>query len=288
MAEEMRVQKYLSKAGVCSRRTAEEWMQEGRVKVNGTACRELGTKVVPGRDRVDVDGQRIDLPESHVYVLLNKPAGHITSLEDPQGRPVVTDLLPKNMPRVWPVGRLDWNTEGLLLMTDDGKLTHLLTHPAHDVNKHYAVKVRGLISEDSPVVHQLRDGVDIGGGEITQPAFVRVTGATDRNTWLEVIIAEGKNRQVRRMFEAMGHMVMKLRRIGIGPLSIEGLPSGSFRPLSHDEVQTLYSELGAQVPERAEPSKRQLKRERRAQDRPGKRDVRRVSRGRGKRKGKRT
>ena len=283
---EMRLQKFLSSAGVCSRRTAEQWMLEGRVKVNGATCRELGIKVDPNRDTVEVDGSTVSLPSSHIYILLNKPAGHITSLSDPEGRPVVTDLLPANMPRVWPVGRLDWNTEGILLMTNDGKLTNLLTHPSHDVPKHYAVKVHGLLAPDSPQLEQLREGVDIGDDEPTRPAFVKVTGGTDRNTWLEVIIAEGRNRQVRRMFEAIDRPVMKLRRIGLGPLTIEGLHSGSFRSLSYDEVLALYEALEANVPEAAKPSKRAVKREQDANRRGGNksavRSVKNKGRGRGK------
>ncbi len=287
--EGVRLQKFLSQAGVCSRRTAETWMLEGRVKVNGKPCRELGTRVDPQKDSVTVDGNAVTAPESHIYILLNKPAGHITSLYDPEGRPVVTDLLPKNMPRVWPVGRLDWNTEGILLMTNDGHLTNLLTHPSHDVAKHYAVKVHGIIPETSPLLGTLREGVDIGDDAPTRPAFVKVTGGTDRNTWLEVIIGEGRNRQVRRMFEAIDRPVMKLRRIGLGPLSIEGLSSGSFRSLSHDEVAALYEALDARIPEAAKPSKRQIKRERDSQNRKHSRTApRRVKNGKRKPARKRT
>ena len=267
--EGVRLQKFLSQAGVCSRRTAESWMLEGRVKVNGKPCRELGTRVDPRKDSVTVDGNTVTAPDSHIYILLNKP----------------TDLLPKNMPRVWPVGRLDWNTEGILLMTNDGNLTNLLTHPSHDVAKHYAVKVQGLIPETSPLLTTLREGVDIGDDSPTRPAFVKVTGGTDRNTWLEVIIGEGRNRQVRRMFEAIDRPVMKLRRIGLGPLSIEGLSSGSFRSLSHDEVAALYDALDARIPEAAKPSKRQIKRERDSQNRKHSRTApRRAKHTKGKRK----
>lgn len=257
---EMRVQKYLSRAGLCSRRTAEGWMLEGRVKINNEICRELGTKIDPERDRIEVDGRLINLPETHVYILLNKPQGYITSMHDPEGRPIITDLLPKNMPRVWPVGRLDWNSEGLILLTNDGKLTHLLTHPTHHVPKHYAVKIQGRLESDDPKLKQLMEGVDIEDEEPTRPAFVQLM-KVDRNSWLEVIIAEGRNRQIRRMFEAIGHPVMKLRRIGIGPLSIEGLRSGTFRSLHSEEVVSLYEALDALIPKEAQPSARQLKRE---------------------------
>jgi 23S rRNA pseudouridine2605 synthase len=237
-------------------------MAAGRVKVNGVVCTELGAKVNPEKDRVEVDGKQIKPKESFIYILMNKPPGYITSLEDPQGRPVVLDLLPANMPRLWPVGRLDWNSEGLLLLTNDGTLTHLLTHPEHHVNKRYAVKVQGMLEKDSAVLEKLREGLDIGDGEVTQPAFVEVVGHTERNTWLEVTIVEGRNRQIRRMFEAIGSAVMKLRRLSIGPLTIEGLPSGSFRSLASDEVLSLYEALEVEAPEEAQPSKRQAKRER--------------------------
>lgn len=272
---EMRLQKYLSRAGLCSRRTAETWMQEGRVKVNGDACRELGTKVDSIKDRIEVDGKIVNLPSNNIYILLNKPQGYITSMHDPEGRPIITDLLPQNMPRVWPVGRLDWNSEGIILLTNDGKLTHLLTHPTHLVPKHYAVKVQGRLEQQDAKLTQLINGVDLGDDELTHPAFVQVQ-RTDRNTWLEVIIQEGRNRQIRRMFEAIGHPVMKLRRIGIGPLTIDGLRSGTFRSLNSAEVAAMYDALGAALPKEAEPSQRQIKRERQENTRSGNKS-RRVS-----------
>ena len=274
MAQTMRVQKFLSKAGVCSRRTGEEWMLQGRVVVNGEPCTELGSKVDPDSDRVEVDGRVVELPDNYIYILMNKPANVITSMEDPEGRDVIVDLLPEKMPRIWPVGRLDWDSEGVILLTNDGKLTHLLTHPSHDVTKEYAVKVQGLLREDSPQLERLREGIDIGDDRPTGPAHVTVTRDTGRNTWLEVIIAEGRNRQIRRMFEAIGHPVMKLRRLRIGPLVIDGLASGTYRPLHSDEVEALYEALEAKMPPRAEPSRRQRKRERQARRRHGK-DVRR-------------
>ena len=264
---EMRLQKYLSRAGLCSRRTAEVWMQEGRVKVNGHICTELGTKIDAIKDRIEVDGRQVSLPQNNIYILLNKPQGYITSMHDPEGRPIITDLLPKNMPRVWPVGRLDWNSEGIILLTNDGKLTHLLTHPTHLVPKHYAVKVQGHLEQEDTKLTTLINGVDLGEDELTQPAYVQVQRA-DRNTWLEVIIQEGRNRQIRRMFEAIGHPVMKLRRIGIGPLTIDGLRSGTFRSLNSVEVAALYDALGEAVPVAAQPSQRQLKRERQDNQRP--------------------
>ncbi len=266
MADEMRVQKFLSKAGVCSRRTAEKWMKAGRVSVNGAACREMGAKVDPRTDRVEVDGKIVTLPDSYVYLLMNKPIHTITSMDDPEDRPVVVDLLPEKMPRVWPVGRLDWDSEGLLILTNDGKLTNLLTHPSHEVSKTYAVKVRGLIQPESEVLKSLREGIRLEDG-MTAPARVVVTRDNGRNTWLEVILHEGRNRQIRRMFEAVGYPVMKLRRIAIGPITIEGIGSGTYRAMTHAEVQDLYAEVEAAMPPRAIPSSRALRREQEAIDR---------------------
>jgi 23S rRNA pseudouridine2605 synthase len=267
MSELMRVQKFLSRAGVCSRRKAEEYMLDGRVKINGEVCRELGTKVDPDRDTVEVDGQMVTRDDNFIYILLNKPSQYITTLDDPKDRPTVADLLPAKMPRIWPVGRLDWDTEGLLIMTNDGKLTNLVTHPSHELSKTYAVKVRGLLSNDSDDLARLRQGVRLDDGYVTRPAQAVVTGDNGRNSWLEVVIREGKNRQIRRMFEAIGYPVMKLRRIAIGTIHIKGLSSGEYRSLTHDEVVDLYGLVEAELPERAIPSAKALKRERQAIDR---------------------
>ena len=269
MAEEMRLQKYLSRAGIASRRKAEELMAEGRVSVNGKTCEELGTKIQAGKDRVEVDGKVVALPQSHVYVLVNKPRGYITSLDDPEDRPIVTDLLPKNMPRIWPAGRLDWDSEGLLLMTDDGELTHALTHPSHHVPKGYAVKVKGKLSNDSPEVVRLREGVEIEDGELTLATQVAVRGFTDKHTWLEFVIEEGKNRQIRRMCEVAQLDVLRLRRIAMGPISIENLKPGETRALRSDEVFALYEAVGLKPTEAAKPSKRQQKREQQDTKRSG-------------------
>lgn len=262
MAELMRLQKFLSRAGIASRRKAEELMAEGRVSVNGQVCLELGTKVDPERDRVEVNGTVIAIPASFVYLLLNKPRGYITTLDDPEDRPIVTDLLPPKMPRVWPVGRLDWDSEGLLLLTNDGDLTHALTHPSGEVQKGYAVKVRGQILSDNPLLQQLRDGVDVEG-ELLAPTQVAVRGHTDKHTWIEFVIEEGRNRQIRRMCEAVGWTVLRLRRIALGPLTINALAPGDFRALSSSEVLSLYEAAGLTPTDRARPSKRARKREQR-------------------------
>ena len=260
MTEAMRLQKFLSKAGVASRRKAEALMLEGRVSVNGRACTELGTTVVPETDRVEVDGALVELPASHVYLLLNKPRGYITSLDDPHDRPIITDLLPERMPRVWPVGRLDWDSEGLLILTDDGDLTQALTHPSHHVPKGYAVKIRGRLADDSRVLDELKKGVEIDGHD-SGGANIAVRGHTDKHTWLEFVLEEGRNRQIRKMCEAVGWTVLRLRRVAIGPLTIEGISPGDYRSLSSKEVLSLYDAAGVRPGERAKPSKRQKKRE---------------------------
>lgn len=263
----MRVQKFLSKAGICSRRKAEDAMKAGRVRVNGEVCREFGTKVDPATDRVEFDGEEVTLPESHTYILLNKPPNYITSLDDPKGRPTIVDLLPDDLPRLWPVGRLDFDSEGLLLMTDDGKLTNLVTHPSHQMPKTYAVKVHGRLHENSDELHRLRSGVRLDDGYVTRPAEAELTDDNSRNTWLEIVLHEGKNRQIRRMCDAIDHPVMKLRRIAIGTVHIKGLPSGEHRPMTHAEVADLYEIAGAKMPDRAIPSDQQLKEEQQAIER---------------------
>lgn len=258
----MRVQKFLSKAGVASRRASEELMLEGRVRINGEVCKELGTKVAPGKDRVEVDGREITLPDQYIYILLNKPQGYITTLDDPHDRPIVTDLLPDNMPRLWPVGRLDWDSEGAILMTNDGKLTHMLTHPSYEIEKTYAVKVHGIVTNEAKELERMREGVEIETGVTTKPAIVKVGRDTGKNTWLEFRIHEGRNRQIRKMCEAVGFRVARLRRLAVGPLSISGVGSGQFRSLSSQEVYELYDVLDEPPPERAQPSRRQIKKER--------------------------
>lgn len=257
----MRLQKFLSHAGVASRRTAETMIEEGRVKVNNKVCKELGTQVDPDKDKVEVDGRVIEGVASLIYLLVNKPQGYITTLDDPEGRPIITDLIPANMPRVYPVGRLDWDSDGAVLMTNDGDLTNLLTHPSHEIEKTYAVKVAGVIEDTAKELELLRKGVEIEPGVVTKPAVVKVGRQTDKNTWLEFRISEGRNRQIRRMCEVVGYRVSRLRRVAIGPLTIKGVRSGQFRALDTEEVRSLYNAVGKRPPELAEPSKRQRKRE---------------------------
>lgn len=232
---QQRIQKIIAAAGLASRREAERWIEQGRIKVNGRLA-SLGDKADPDQDRIEVDGRSIGRPEQKVYILLNKPVGYVTTLRDPQGRPVVTDLLANVSERVVPVGRLDLTTEGLLLMTNDGDLALRLAHPSFHVEKTYLARVRGAVSADD--VAQLEKGVRLDDG-ITAPARVRLLRKSDSHSWLEISIHEGRNRQVRRMCEAIGYPVSRLKRIGYAFLSDRGLAPGEYRRLTPAEVGKL-------------------------------------------------
>jgi 23S rRNA pseudouridine2605 synthase len=214
------------------------------VKVNGRIIRELGTRVNPVTDRVEVDGAIVDADSRSVYLLLNKPPRYICSLEDPEGRAVVTDLVPKVFGRVYPVGRLDWDSEGALLLTNDGELTQLLTHPRHEVEKNYLVKVTGLVDNMDTRIDRLREGVILDDGYRTLPAQVYRDSDTGLHTWFVVAIREGKNRQIRRMFETVGLDVRRLRRISYGPLVLGDLDAGDWRRLEEHEIDELYRVAG--------------------------------------------
>jgi 23S rRNA pseudouridine2605 synthase len=236
----VRVQKIIAQAGLASRRQAEEWIREGRVLVNGRAAR-LGDRADPESDAVRVDGRRVRVAKGpRSYILLNKPRGYVTTASDPQRRDTVLDLLPGGLRRaVRPVGRLDVQTEGLLLLTDDGDLARVLTDPASGCPKEYRVKVSGA-PEDRDL-ERLRRGVPLDGRR-TRPAVIERISRTARdggNTWFRVVLTEGRNRQIRRMFEAIGHPVSKLKRIAIGPVRDERLPVGAHRALTPAEVSAL-------------------------------------------------
>jgi 23S rRNA pseudouridine2605 synthase len=225
-----RLQKVLAQAGIGSRRHCEELIEDGVVRVNGRVA-TLGDKVDPAVDRVEVDGVAIGTRPGLVYFLLNKPHGVVTSAGDPYGRRSVTDLVPSD-PRVFPVGRLDQDTEGLLLLTNDGDLTHRLTHPSYGVMKEYLAEVEGHPSRGS--LRRLREGVDLEDG-MTAPAKVALV----ESNVVRITIHEGRNRQVRRMFEAVGHPVLRLVRTRIGPIADRRLAPGEWRSLAIDEVRAL-------------------------------------------------
>jgi 23S rRNA pseudouridine2605 synthase len=225
-----RLQKVLARAGIGSRRTCEDLIASGRVTVNGEVA-DLGRRVDVDRDLVEVDGAAIGVRPDLVYYLLNKPTGVVTTADDPQGRPTVVGLVPGE-PRVFPVGRLDADTEGLLLLTNDGELTHRLTHPSFGVDKEYLAQVRGRPTRAE--LRQLREGIELDDG-VTAPAQVAMPAAG----MLRIVIHEGRNRQVRRMCDAIGHPVERLVRSRIGPLTDRKLKPGAWRELTVDEVRAL-------------------------------------------------
>jgi 23S rRNA pseudouridine2605 synthase len=231
-----RLQKILSRAGVASRRESESLITAGRVSVNGTVVTELGSKADPDKDRITLDGKPLRLKEERLYILLYKPAGYVTTLKDPEGRPVVTSLLKGVRERVYPVGRLDYNTEGLLLLTNDGDWANGLAHPRHEVEKEYLVKVRGSVTGEQ--LRRLEEGIDLDDGR-TAPAKVRLEHETERNCRIAVTIHEGRYRQVRRMCEAVGLTVAALKRVRYGFLGLGELKPGEFRFLTPDEAARL-------------------------------------------------
>lgn len=238
MASE-RLQKIMAASGIASRRKAEEIIAAGRVTVNGTVVTEQGTKADPGRDEICVDGKPLKKAERLVYYVLNKPKGYVTTVSDPEGRPTVMDLLPKNGERVYPVGRLDYASEGLLLMTNDGALAAKLMKAGSHVPKTYRVKVSGKPEEKA--IAKLRAGVTIaledGQRVKTSPAKIRLVEDRE-NPWYEVVLIEGRNRQIRRMFEVVGYHVEKIRRVQLGPLVLDVEP-GKVRELKRKEVEEL-------------------------------------------------
>jgi 23S rRNA pseudouridine2605 synthase len=241
-----RLQKFLARAGVASRRHAEELIAAGLVMVNGEVVREQGVRVRPGSDEVRVRGELIRTPDdAHLYLMMNKPVNTMTTTDDPEGRRTVLDLLPDRWVsrRVYPVGRLDWDSEGLLLLTDDGALTLRLTHPRHALPKEYIALVEG--EPEPATLRRLERGLPLEGDtRPTAPALVRHLRIEGGNTWISVEIHEGRNRQVRRMLDAIGHPVLRLRRVHIGPLALGGLESGETRELRPDEVAALRAAVG--------------------------------------------
>src|ERR1044071_4335939 len=234
---EERLQKLIAAAGLASRRHAEEMIAAGLVTVNGQVVTEPGTKADPARDHIKVRGRLINpllKSREKVYVLLYKPRGYLTSLADPEGRPLVTELLPPSLGKLHPVGRLDFNTEGLLLLTNDGELTNFVTAARNRVEKVYEVKVKGVPTDSA--IQRLRRGVTLDDGTRTAPAKITKLNETQTNAWYEVLLHQGRNQQVRRMFELIGHSVLKLRRVRIGFLHDEGLKPGYWRLLSPSEV----------------------------------------------------
>lgn len=235
-----RLQKIIAEAGIASRRHAEELISSGQVTVNGEQITVLGFKSDPEKDHIKVRGRLINpllSQRKNIYVVLNKPRGYLTSLDDPRGRPLVKDLIPRTLGRLHPIGRLDFNSEGLLLLTNDGNFTNRITSARNRVPKVYQTKVKGVPTDAA--IQRLRRGISIGKGERTAPAEVRRLRATETNSWFEVTLNEGRNQQIRRMFDAIGHSVLKLKRIRIGTLADRGLAAGQWRRLTEKEIRSL-------------------------------------------------
>jgi len=230
-----RLQKLIAAAGLASRREAERWIEQGRVTLNGRVAR-LGERADPAKDRVEVDGKRLSAAEEPVYLMLHKPTGYVTTANDPEGRPTVLSLVRGTRARIFPVGRLDLNSEGLLLLTNDGDLANRLMHPRHQVAKTYQVKVRGHLTPEDQV--SLEEGVPLEDGH-SAPAKIANVRETRGHTWFELTIYEGRNRIVRRMCEALGYQVARLLRVRIDFLQLGDLRPGQCRPLSDAEVKRL-------------------------------------------------
>ncbi|HSE30403.1 MAG TPA: pseudouridine synthase [Pyrinomonadaceae bacterium] len=234
---EQRLQKLIAAAGIASRRHAEELITSGKVTINGKVTTELGTKADPAKDHIKVNGKLINRfisDRQRVYVLLNKPRGYLSSVADPEGRPLVTELVPASLGRVYPVGRLDFNTEGLLLLTNDGDFTNFITSARNRVEKVYEAKVKGVPPEAA--IERLRRGVVLEDGTRTAPAKIKLLDETTTNSWFEISLHQGRNQQIRRMFDLIGYSVLKLRRVRIGFLVDAKLKPGHWRLLSSNEV----------------------------------------------------
>ncbi|MBK06544.1 MAG: pseudouridine synthase [Deltaproteobacteria bacterium] len=237
-SHEQRLQKLISQAGIASRRKAEEMIKQNRVKVNGKTA-TIGQKADPKRDKISIDGQPIQLEQNLIYYRLHKPRGYITAVSDDRDRPVVVDLLPEITQRIYPVGRLDYDSEGVLLLTNDGELAYQLTHPSFQVPRTYHVKVKGDIK--SAALRKLQEGVELDDGVAHAVHTERLQPTPGGHTWIEIVLTEGRNREVRRMCDAVGHPVQRLKRIRYANLHVEDLYPGEYRKLSEKDLKELRS-----------------------------------------------
>lgn len=251
---EERLNKLIAAAGVASRRGADELIKEGAVSVNGAVVTEPGTKADPEKDHIKVHGKLINARiarREKVYILLNKPKGYLSSAADPEGRKLVTDLV-RGYGKLHPVGRLDYNTEGLLILTNDGDFTNRVAS-SRTIPKVYEVKVKGLPNENA--INKLRRGIRLDDGFKTAPAKIEARRATDKNGWFEVTLYEGHNQQIRRMFDAIGHSVVKLKRTAIGSIDYDRLPVGAYRELDPEEIENIAAPPKPAKPKPAPPVK---------------------------------
>lgn len=240
--ELIRLNKYIAASGVCSRRKADEAIAEGRVSINGTIQLTPGVQIDPAHDKVCFDGKPISLEEEKVYIALNKPRGCVSTCSDDRGRRTVLDLLPEYASfRLFPVGRLDYDSDGLLIMTNDGDFAYCVTHPKHKLSKVYHALVKGIPADR--VLEKLRKGVELEDG-MTHPAVVQKLGEEKGNALISIEIHEGRNRQVRRMFDAVGHNVLRLTRVEIGGIKLAGIAPGKHRPLKSAELAGILQKTG--------------------------------------------
>ena len=234
----VRLQKFLSQSGIASRRKSEELIRQGKVKVNGEVVNIMGTKINPQHDEVRVNDKIVKAKEEKIYIIVNKPEGYLSSVSDPFNRPTVLDLVSKDIRKgLYPAGRLDYDSSGLVLLTNDGEFTYKLTHPKYEIPKTYIVTVNGVPNED--MVNKLRRGVKIQDNVTTMPAVVEKSRIINSDAVLKIIIREGKKRQIRKMCEKIGHPVISLTRIKIGELTLGNLPLGEYRFLNDEETQYL-------------------------------------------------
>jgi pseudouridine synthase len=232
----VRLQKILADSGITSRRKAEELIRNGRVTINGLVVTRLGTKADPNKDSIKVDNQAIQKHSSKLYIMLNKPRGCVSTLSDPEGRKTIADLFRDIPTRLYPIGRLDYDTEGLMILTNDGTIAQLLQHPRHNISRTYLVKVKGL--PERSVLNNLTS-IQLDGRPVGK-LKLRVHKKTTQNTWIELTIWEGRNRQIKRMFEAIRYPALKIKRIGFGPLKLDrNLKPGAYRFLTGGEVKML-------------------------------------------------
>jgi len=237
MTVEIRLQKFLAQCGIASRRKAEQLISDGKVAVDGKIVRDMGIKVIPGSNKVTCWGKPVEQEERLVYFLLNKPKGYVTTVSDPQGRPVVTSLLQDISVRIFPVGRLDLDTEGALILTNDGQFAQKVQHPSHETNKTYEALVKGLPQRE--MITRLEKGIILEGKK-TYPAKISILGKKGRNSLFKITIHEGRKRQVRKMFDHIGHPVINLKRTAYGKLTLSTLVSGKYRQLGPSDLKKIF------------------------------------------------
>jgi 23S rRNA pseudouridine2605 synthase len=234
LRNQIRLQKFIADCGVASRRKAEEMIAQGEVTVNGKKIREMGFKVLPGKDAVKVNGKLLRVSTKHIYIALNKPSGVLTTLNDPEERTTVKDLLVGVRERVFPVGRLDYDSEGLVILTNDGEYSQSVSHPTKEIRKVYLVKIKG--KPDTKAIEKLKKGVTLAEGK-TRALHIERAKSGDQYDWYKVVLSEGRHGQLRRMFEKVGFDVLKMKRLAIGRLTLGGLSQGEFRFLTKDQAE---------------------------------------------------